>query len=104
MFPTGHRAPGLAGMEKWRIRRGFLQKVLSGPSLKEDVNLNPPIPDIRVSSKPSSPLASGLKSMVPVAPSSPKRVDLRSKKKLLRRHSMQVEQMKQLSDFEETMT
>ena len=36
MFPTGHRAPGLAGMEKWRIRKGFLQKVLSGPSLKEE--------------------------------------------------------------------
>ncbi|XP_053451636.1 ankyrin repeat domain-containing protein 34C [Nycticebus coucang] len=69
-----------------------------------NVNLNPPIPDIRSSCKPSSPLASGLKSMVPVAPSSPKRVDLRSKKKLLRRHSMQIEQMKQLSDFEEIMT
>lgn len=36
MFATGHRAPGLAGMEKWRIRKGFLQKVLSGPSLKEE--------------------------------------------------------------------
>ncbi|CAK7295524.1 Ankyrin repeat domain-containing protein 34C [Vulpes lagopus] len=69
-----------------------------------NVNLNPPIPDIRSSGKPPSPLAGGLKSMVPVAPSSPKRVDLRSKKKLLRRHSMQVEQMKQLSDFEEIMT
>ncbi|XP_072807290.1 ankyrin repeat domain-containing protein 34C [Vicugna pacos] len=79
-----------------QTRPGFL------PPL--NVNLNPPIPDIRSSSKPSSPLASGLKSMVPVAPSSPKRVDLRSKKKLLRRHSMQVEQMKQLSDFEEIMT
>lgn len=69
-----------------------------------NVNSNPPIPDIRTSSKPASPLAGGLKSMVPVAPSSPKRVDLRSKKKLLRRHSMQIEQMKQLSDFEEIMT
>ncbi|XP_058150593.1 ankyrin repeat domain-containing protein 34C [Dasypus novemcinctus] len=68
-----------------------------------NVNLNTPLPDIRSSNKPSL-LASGLKSMVPVAPSSPKRVDLRSKKKLLRRHSMQVEQMKQLSDFEEIMT
>jgi hypothetical protein len=29
---------------------------------------------------------------------------LRSKKKLLRRHSMQAEQMRQLSDFEEIMT
>lgn len=69
-----------------------------------NVNSNPPIPDIRTSSKPASPLAGGLKSVVPVAPSSPKRVDLRSKKKLLRRHSMQIEQMKQLSDFEEIMT
>ncbi|KAM6201450.1 ankyrin repeat domain-containing protein 34C [Rhynchocyon petersi] len=79
-----------------QTRPGFL------PPL--NVNLNPPIPDIRSSNKPSSPLASGLKSMVPVAPSSPKRVDLRSQKKLLRRHSMQVEQMKQLSNFEEIMT
>ncbi|XP_005410439.1 PREDICTED: ankyrin repeat domain-containing protein 34C [Chinchilla lanigera] len=69
-----------------------------------NVNLNPPIPDIRPSGKPSSPLTSGFKSMVPVAPSSPKRVDLRSTKKLLRRHSMQIEQMKQLSGFEEIMT
>ncbi|XP_012330275.2 ankyrin repeat domain-containing protein 34C [Aotus nancymaae] len=79
-----------------QTRPGFL------PPL--NVNLNPPIPDIRPSSKSSSPLASGLKSMVPVAPTSPKRVDVRSKKKLLRRHSMQIEQMKQLSDFEEIMT
>ncbi|XP_027707270.1 ankyrin repeat domain-containing protein 34C [Vombatus ursinus] len=69
-----------------------------------NVNPNPPIPDIRSSSKPSSPLASGLKPMVPVAPNSPKRVDLRNKKKLIRRYSMQVEQMKQLSDFEEIVT
>ncbi|KAK2503924.1 hypothetical protein MC885_007841 [Smutsia gigantea] len=66
------------------------------------VNVSPPLLDIRSGSK-SSPLASGLKSMVPAAPSSPKRVGLRGKK-LLRRHSMQVEQMKQLSGFEEIMT
>ncbi|NXL86544.1 AN34C protein, partial [Alectura lathami] len=66
-----------------------------------NVNPNPPIPDIGSSSKSPSPLATGLKSLVPVAPSSPKRGDLRTKKKLLRRHSMQVEQMRQLSDFEE---
>ncbi|XP_004999695.1 LOW QUALITY PROTEIN: ankyrin repeat domain-containing protein 34C [Cavia porcellus] len=69
-----------------------------------NVNLNPPIPDIRPSGKPSSPLSSGLKSMVPIAPSSPKRADLKSTKKLLRRHSMQIEQMKQLSGFGEIMT
>uniref|UniRef100_A0A8B9BQ77 Ankyrin repeat domain 34C n=1 Tax=Anser brachyrhynchus TaxID=132585 RepID=A0A8B9BQ77_9AVES len=66
-----------------------------------NVNPNPPIPDIGSSNKSSSLLAAGLKSLVPIAPSSPKRGDLRTKKKLLRRHSMQVEQMRQLSDFEE---
>ncbi|KAG6938671.1 ankyrin repeat domain 34C [Chelydra serpentina] len=61
-----------------------------------NVNPNPPIPDIG-----SSPLAGGSRSIVPAAPSSPRRGDLRTRKKLLRRHSMQVEQMKQLSNFEE---
>ncbi|XP_037306672.1 ankyrin repeat domain-containing protein 34C [Pungitius pungitius] len=64
-------------------------------------NPNPPIPDIGASSKPSSPLATGIRSIAPVAPNTPKRGGLKSKKKLVRRHSMQVEQMKQLSDFEE---
>ncbi|XP_071020425.1 ankyrin repeat domain-containing protein 34C-like [Oncorhynchus clarkii lewisi] len=64
-------------------------------------NPNPPIPDIGSSSKPSSPLASGFRSIAPVAANSPNRVQLKSKKKLVRRHSMQVEQMKQLSAFEE---
>uniref|UniRef100_A0AAQ4NMU6 Ankyrin repeat domain 34C n=1 Tax=Gasterosteus aculeatus aculeatus TaxID=481459 RepID=A0AAQ4NMU6_GASAC len=63
-------------------------------------NPNPPIPDIGASSKPSSPLATGIRSIAPVAPNTPKRGGLKSKKKLVRRHSMQVEQMKQLSDFE----
>ncbi|XP_050759565.1 ankyrin repeat domain-containing protein 34C [Gymnogyps californianus] len=66
-----------------------------------NVNPNPPIPDIGSNSKTSSPLAAGLKSLVPIAPSSPRRGDLRAKRKLLRRHSMQAEQMRQLSDFEE---
>ncbi|NXF35926.1 AN34C protein, partial [Nyctibius bracteatus] len=66
-----------------------------------NVNPSPPIPDIGSNSKTSSPLAAGLKSLVPVAPSSPRRADLRVKGKLLRRHSMQAEQMRQLSDFEE---
>ncbi|NWT46265.1 AN34C protein, partial [Chroicocephalus maculipennis] len=66
-----------------------------------NVNPNPPIPDIGSNSKTPSPLAAGLKSLVPVAPSSPWRGDLRAKRKLLRRHSMQAEQMRQLSDFEE---
>ncbi|XP_029910216.1 ankyrin repeat domain-containing protein 34C isoform X1 [Myripristis murdjan] len=66
-----------------------------------NINPNPPIPDIGASSKPSSPLAAGFRSIAPVAPNTPKRGGLKSKKKLIRRHSMQVEQMKQLSDFEE---
>lgn len=66
-----------------------------------NINPNPPIPDIGASSKPSSPLATGVRSIAPVAPNTPKRGGLVSKKKLVRRHSMQVEQMKQLSDFEE---
>ncbi|CAL8355592.1 unnamed protein product [Arctogadus glacialis] len=56
-----------------------------------------PIPDIRV------PPCSG-KILVPVAPASPKRgPDFKVKKKLLRRHSMQTEQMKQLSTFQEIL-
>lgn len=66
-----------------------------------NINPNPPIPDIGASSKPSSPLATGIRSIAPVAPNTPKRGGLKSKKKLVRRHSMQVEQMKQLYDFEE---
>ncbi|XP_036399785.1 ankyrin repeat domain-containing protein 34C-like [Megalops cyprinoides] len=66
-----------------------------------NINPNPPIPDIGASSKPSSPLTTCLRSLAPVAPSSPKRGFPKPKKKLIRRHSMQVEQMKQLSDFEE---
>ncbi|XP_061577858.1 ankyrin repeat domain-containing protein 34C [Cololabis saira] len=66
-----------------------------------NINPNPPIPDIGASNKPSSPLATGIRSIAPVAPNTPKRAGFKSKKKLVRRHSMQVEQMKQLSDFEE---
>ncbi|NXF74966.1 AN34C protein, partial [Sclerurus mexicanus] len=67
-----------------------------------NVNSNPPIPDIG-SSKAPSPLAAGLKPLVPLAPSSPRWGDLRAHKKLLRRHSMQAEQMRHLSDFEEVV-
>lgn len=66
-----------------------------------NVNPNPPIPDIGSNSKTSSLLAASTKPLVPVAPSSPRRGDLRAQRKLLRRHSMQAEQMRQLSDFEE---
>ncbi|NXO04859.1 AN34C protein, partial [Rhinopomastus cyanomelas] len=68
-----------------------------------NVNPNPPIPDIGSSGKSPSPLAVGAKALVPVAPGSPRRGDPRAKRKLLRRHSMQAEQMRLLSDFEETV-
>ncbi|KAM6409706.1 ankyrin repeat domain-containing protein 34C [Rhynochetos jubatus] len=68
-----------------------------------NVNPNPPIPDIGSNSRTPSPLAAGFKSLVPIAPSSPRRGDARAKRKLLRRHSMQAEQMRQLSDFEEVV-
>ncbi|NXF00978.1 AN34C protein, partial [Smithornis capensis] len=76
------------------IRPGYL------PPL--NINPNPPIPDIG-SSKTPSPLAAGLKPLVPLAPSSPRWGDLRAHRKLLRRHSMQAEQMRHLSDFEEVV-
>ncbi|XP_036391435.1 ankyrin repeat domain-containing protein 34C-like [Megalops cyprinoides] len=66
-----------------------------------NVNPNPPIPDIRASIKPSSSFTICHSSIIPVAPSSPKRGFPKPKKTLVRRHSMQVEQMKQLSNFEE---
>ncbi|NWH84647.1 AN34C protein, partial [Aegithalos caudatus] len=67
-----------------------------------NVNPNPPIPDIG-SGKAPSPLAAGLKPLVPLTPGSPRRGDLRAHRKLLRRHSMQAEQMRHLSDFEEVV-
>ncbi|NXG08012.1 AN34C protein, partial [Sakesphorus luctuosus] len=67
-----------------------------------NVNSNPPIPDIGCSKAPSL-LAAGLKPLVPLAPSSPRRGDVRAHRKLLRRHSMQAEQMRHLSDFEEVV-
>ncbi|XP_054638678.1 ankyrin repeat domain-containing protein 34A [Dunckerocampus dactyliophorus] len=69
-----------------------------------NINLQRPIPDIRAGSKPPSPVHSGHKILCPVAPSSPKRgPDFKTKKKLMRRHSMQTEQMKQLSTFQEIL-
>ncbi|TRZ15308.1 hypothetical protein HGM15179_011828 [Zosterops borbonicus] len=67
-----------------------------------NVNPNPPIPDIG-SGKAPSPLAAGLRPLVPLGPGSPRRGDLRAHRKLLRRHSMQAEQMRHLSEFEEVV-
>lgn len=69
-----------------------------------NINHHRPIPDIRANGKSTSPIHSGQKIFVPVAPASPKRgSDFKMKKKLTRRHSMQTEQMKQLSTFQEIL-
>ncbi|KAF7643652.1 hypothetical protein LDENG_00235720 [Lucifuga dentata] len=76
------------------------------PGFLPPLNINPqrPIPDIKANGKPTSPVHSSHKILVPVAPASPKRgPDFKMKKKLMRRHSMQTEQMKQLSTFQEIL-
>ncbi|XP_041966815.1 ankyrin repeat domain-containing protein 34C [Alosa sapidissima] len=96
------RAPGLLERRgSGTLLLDYISHTRPGYLPPLNVNPNPPIPDIGACSKPSSPLATGIRSIAPVAPSSPKRGNLKSKKKLVRRHSMQVEQMKQLYDFEE---
>uniref|UniRef100_A0A671RTR3 Ankyrin repeat domain 34C n=1 Tax=Sinocyclocheilus anshuiensis TaxID=1608454 RepID=A0A671RTR3_9TELE len=96
------RAPGLLERRgSGTLLLDYISHTRPGHLPPLNVNPNPPIPDIGASSKPSSPLAAGIRPIAPVAPNSPKRGNLRTKKKLVRRHSMQVEQMKQLSNFEE---
>lgn len=76
------------------------------PGFLPPLNVNPqrPIPDIRTNGKSTSPVHSGSKILLPVAPTSPKRGhEFKVKKKLMRRHSMQTEQMKQLSTFQEIL-
>ncbi|XP_015246763.1 PREDICTED: ankyrin repeat domain-containing protein 34A [Cyprinodon variegatus] len=76
------------------------------PGFLPPLNVNPqrPIPDIRANGKPTSPVHCGHKILVPMAPTSPKRgLEFKMKKKLMRRHSMQTEQMKQLSTFQEIL-
>ncbi|XP_012714134.2 ankyrin repeat domain-containing protein 34A [Fundulus heteroclitus] len=76
------------------------------PGFLPPLNVNPqrPIPDIRANGKPTSPMHCGHKILVPMAPTSPKRgPEFKMKKKLMRRHSMQTEQMKQLSTFQEIL-
>ncbi|KAL4623210.1 ankyrin repeat domain-containing protein 34B [Arapaima gigas] len=103
-----------------RKNPGMLERRGSGALLLDHIShtrpgylppLNPhmPIPDIGVNASSSGtsvikPLSgvspnTGPKPLIPCAPSFPK--DLKAKKMLLRRHSMQTEQIKQLVNFEE---
>ncbi|XP_051876176.1 ankyrin repeat domain 34Bb [Pristis pectinata] len=71
-----------------QTRPGYL------PPLK--VNPQRLIPDIGTNNK-----GSVAKPLIPAAPNSHKRTDIKNKKMLLRRHSAQIEQMKQVANFEE---
>ncbi|XP_069080599.1 ankyrin repeat domain-containing protein 34B [Pleurodeles waltl] len=66
-----------------------------------NVNPYPPIPDISVHNKMTGIISSGPKPFMPTAPAFPK--EFKSKKMLLRRHSMHTEQIKQVANFEETI-
>uniref|UniRef100_UPI00398E5523 ankyrin repeat domain 34Bb n=1 Tax=Pristiophorus japonicus TaxID=55135 RepID=UPI00398E5523 len=73
------------------------------PGQLPPLNLNPhrPIPDIGANNKGPAPLSNAVKPLIPAAPNNQKRTDVKSKKMFFRRHSVQVEQMKQLANFEE---
>ncbi|XP_059031334.1 ankyrin repeat domain-containing protein 34B [Mustela lutreola] len=72
-----------------QARPGFL------PPL--NVNPHPPISDINANNKISSLLSCGQKVLMPTVPMFPK--EFKSKKMLLRRQSLQTEQIKQLVNF-----
>ncbi|XP_053313801.1 ankyrin repeat domain-containing protein 34B [Spea bombifrons] len=74
-----------------QTRPGFL------PPL--NVNPHPPIPDISGHNKLTGLIPTGSKPLIPSAPLYPK--ESKSKKMLLRRHSMHTEQIKQLVNFEQ---
>lgn len=101
---------GAVGLE----RRGSAALLLdhiahTRPGYLPPLNPHAPIPDIGVSSSASYPLSgssktlngvlTGSKPILPCAPIFPR--DLKAKKMLWRRHSMQSEQIKQLVNFEE---
>lgn len=62
-----------------------------------NVNPHPPITDVGVNSKICSLLSCGQKALMPTVPSFPK--EFKNKKMLLRRQSLQTEQIKQLVNF-----
>ncbi|KAG9353587.1 hypothetical protein JZ751_011707 [Albula glossodonta] len=116
---SGSRDSVEGAMQAPRRHPGLLERRGSGATLPDHVlltrpgylpPLNPhaPIPQIGVTpsntvgkagSGPTMAATGGLKHLVPTAPSFPK--DLKAKKMLLRRHSMQTEQIKQLVNVEE---
>lgn len=102
---------GGAGLERRGSGALLLDHIAhTRPGCLPPLNPHIPIPDIGVSSSSSYPLRgssktlnnvlTGSKPILPCAPSFPQ--DLKAKKMLWRRHSMQSEQIKQLVNFEET--
>ncbi|XP_071392174.1 ankyrin repeat domain 34Bb [Centroberyx affinis] len=101
---------GAAGLERRGSGALLLDHIShTRPGYLPPLNPHAPIPDIGVNPTPSCPLSGssktlngvlpGSKPILPCAPPFPR--DLKAKKTLLRRHSMQSEQIKQLVNFEE---
>ncbi|XP_061117781.1 ankyrin repeat domain 34Bb [Conger conger] len=108
-----------AGMERRGSGALLLDHISqTRPGYLPPLNPHPPIPDIGANATATGAAGSagptgggglvktgvssgpsGAKHMVPSAPNFPR--DLKAKKMLLRRHSMQTEQIKQLANFEE---
>lgn len=96
---------GAAGLERRGSGALLLDHIAhTRPGYLPPLNPHAPIPDIGVSSYSSCPLSgsskTGSKPIFPCAPSFLK--DLKAKKMLWRRHSMQSEQIKQLVNFKES--
>ncbi|KAJ1179140.1 hypothetical protein NDU88_004376 [Pleurodeles waltl] len=99
---TRHRPPGLLERRgSGTLLLDHISHTRPGHLPPLNINPNPPIPDIGSKSTSSSPVTGGMKSPSSFTTLSALRLDHRAKKKLLRRHSMQAEQMKHLLASEE---
>ncbi|XP_078540192.1 ankyrin repeat domain-containing protein 34C [Lissotriton helveticus] len=99
---TRHRPPGLLERRgSGTLLLDHISHTRPGHLPPLNINPNPPIPDIGSKSTSSSPITGGMKSPSSFTTLSALRLDHRSKKKLIRRHSMQAEQMKHLLASEE---
>ncbi|XP_044051548.1 ankyrin repeat domain 34Bb [Siniperca chuatsi] len=110
MESSVHRR-GTAGLERRGSGALLLDHIAhTRPGYLPPLNPHAPIPDIGVSSSFSYPLSGSSKTLngvltgsKPILPCAPVfQRDLKAKKMLWRRHSMQSEQIKQLLDFKET--
>ncbi|XP_069480282.1 ankyrin repeat domain-containing protein 34C [Ambystoma mexicanum] len=99
-----HRPPGLLERRgSGTLLLDHISHTRPGHLPPLNINPGPPIPDIGSKSTSSLPFTGGMKSPASFTTLSALRLDHRSKKKLLRRHSMQAEQMKHLLASEEIL-